>query len=168
MAAMHHNRPEPEDFSRWPTAAVDAKEWEILCGVAGCDTFLADASWFDIQMAMILNSSDEWGAKSAMRSMPPIHLRLFRMHAQFPPQWAKDEEGVWVLKVVEAIRKKAANDGGDEFKQRYIRGRLRLAELSQEAMPPAKVRCPSCNTLQVIARRVRKGAPSLLSDEKAG
>jgi hypothetical protein len=163
-----NNRPEPEDFSRWPIASVDAEEWEIACGVAGCETFLADASWFDVQMAMILNSSDEWAARSALDTMPPLHLRRFRMHALFPPHWSKDEEGVWVLKVAEAIRRKGPNDSGDSFKERYIRGRLRLAELSQEAMPPAKVRCPSCKTLQVIARRVRKGAPSLAPEEKAG
>jgi hypothetical protein len=135
--------------------------------VPGCDTFLADASWFDVHVAMILNSVDEWAAKSAFSSLPPIHLRRFRMHAQFPPQWAKGEDGIWVLKLAEAIRRKSP-EMGDAFKQRYIRGRLRQAELSQEAMPPAKVRCPACGTLQVIARRVRKGAPALVADEKAG
>jgi hypothetical protein len=153
------------EYEGLPRAAVDAREWEILCGRPDCATFLADASWYDVQVAMILNSSDEWTAREAMGNLPPVRFRRFRMHALFPPNWVKGEDGVWEVRGANPEKKRKPDDA-DAFKQRYIRGRLRQAELSQEAMPPARVRCPLCDTVQVIERRVRKGAPSIL-DEKA-
>ncbi len=159
---------DPDEFESLVRAAVDAREWEIVCGVEDCAAFLADASWYDVQMAMILNSSDEFAARDAMATLPPLRFRRFRMHALFPPSWIRGEDGIWEARIVTASIRRKGVDDVDVFKQRYIRGRLRQAELSQEAMPPAQVRCPVCNTVQVIERRVRKGAPSLLTDEKAG
>ncbi len=159
---------EPDAFEGMVRVAVDAREWEIACGVEDCAAFLADASWYDVQVAMILNSSDEYAARDAMANLPPLRFRRFRMHALFPPSWIRGDDGIWEARnTVDAGRRKGIDDV-DVFKQRYIRGRLRQAELSQEAMPPAQVRCPVCNTVQLIERRVRKGAPSLLTDEKAG
>jgi hypothetical protein len=163
-----HDLRDPDDGSDGMTrAAVDAREWEILCGVENCRAFLADASWYDVHMAMILNSSDELAAREAMASLPSVRFRRFRMHALFPPSWVRGEDDIWHAQTANAIvTHKRKRDDADAFQQRYIRGRLRQAELSQEAMPPAKVRCPVCNTVQVIERRVRKGTPPLV-EEKA-
>ncbi|MCA9824391.1 MAG: hypothetical protein R3C29_14715 [Dehalococcoidia bacterium] len=160
---------EPEECDGITRAAVDAKEWEIACGAENCGAFLADASWYDMQMAMILNSSDESAAREAMAHLPPVRFRRFRMHALFPPSWSRGDDGVWQAQAASPVvtHKRHGTGDADVFKQRYIRGRLRQAELSQEAMPPAKVRCPVCGTVQIIERRVRSGAPALVPDEKA-
>jgi hypothetical protein len=162
-ARLQDRSPEPAGCA---TALLDETEWQIHCGAPGCDAFLADASWVDVQMAMIMNSGDEWTARQAVDRLPPLHGRQFRMNVQFHPGWHKDDGDTWS---VAPVPRRATGVGNlhETFTQRYIRGILRRAELSFEAAAPAKVSCPTCHLLQVIPRHYRRGVPPTVSERAA-
>jgi hypothetical protein len=151
-----------EDFTGWPAAALDDSEWAINCGNEACGAFLADAAWIDVQMAMIMNSNDEFAARAAADGLPPTYRRQFRMNVQFSPDWAKSAGDVWSVGGAPAGGSRGAK-ASEQYTQRYIRGILRQAELNLEAQPPAKVVCPACATLQVIPRHYRKGVPQAVT-----
>ncbi len=150
-----------EDFTGWPIARLDDSEWAISCGNEAYSAFLADAAWIDVQMAMIMNSNDEFTARAAADALPPTYRRQFRMNVQFSPDWAKDADEVWSVGCAPASGSGAK--ASELYTQRYIRGILRQAELNLDAQPPAKVVCPACATLQVIPRHYRKGVPQAIA-----
>jgi hypothetical protein len=165
FASRTSRRNEPaEDFTGWVTASLDESEWEIHCGAETCDEFIADASWIDVQMAMMMNSGDEWSAEQANRELPPIYRRQFRMNVQFMPGWDKDDRDVWKKGFEPQVDLSGLRRHSENYTQRYIRGILRQAKLNLEAQPPSKVICPACETLQLIPRRYRKGVPALIRE----
>jgi hypothetical protein len=158
----------PEDFTGWVTANIDEREWELSCGKPGCGAVLADASWFDMQLAMLLNGGDEFASRAAIASLPPVSYRPYRMHVLFTPMWRKRaDDDVWIASTVTEAQTTDKPGKPKAFNRRVVRGSLRAIELGQEAVPPVKVICPACNTLQVIERRRRKGAPGYSGDKPA-
>jgi len=165
FASRTSRRNEPaEDLTGCVTASLDESEWEIHCGAETCDEFIADASWIDVQMAMMMNSGDEWSAEQANRELPPIYRRQFRMNVQFMPGWDKGDQDIWRKGFEPQVDLSGLRKHSDNYTQRYIRGILRQAKLNLEAQPPSKVVCPACETLQVIPRRYRKGVPALMRE----
>jgi len=152
--------PEDHDAHGLPVARLDAHEWEIHCASEACDAFIADASWLDIQVAMILNGSDEFSSREALARLPAQFSRPFRMNAHFPPDWHKREEDeAWERGRGFERRSGKPGEKTDTYNRRLIKGQVRAIALSQEATPPARACCPDCGLLQMIERRRRKGPP---------
>ena len=166
MGSQFASRSPAEDLTQFPKARLDVEEWVVRCASEPCGTEIAEASWLDIQMVMLLNSPDETTAREAIRHLPDRRFRAYRMNVRFAPGWKRTAtDGVWVHHPDEDVTRsgKAA-----ARQRRLIRGEDTMIDLRQEAETPVKAKCPSCALLQVIPGHRRKGLPGTSSPASAG
>ncbi|MCC7366456.1 MAG: hypothetical protein IT303_19015 [Dehalococcoidia bacterium] len=140
-------------------AQLDEHGWEIHCAAPGCGAKIADCSWLDLQMAMILRLADELTARKAMASLPAPQMRYYRLGVEFPWGWRqRDSDGLWQF-MPQRARRPVTSAATRTRELRVIRGHVRSIGASSEGVPPLAVACPVCNAEQVIEPLRRKGLP---------
>lgn len=147
-------------------AQLDESGWEIRCAAEGCGAKIADCSWLDVQLAMILRLADEVTARNAMAALPAPQLRTYRLGIEFPWGWRQREaDGLWQFMPHRSHRPPPAISRRSR-EMRVIRGQVRSIGASQEGVPPLAVACPLCEVEQVIEPLRRKGLPVFGEDAR--
>lgn len=145
-------------------ARLGSGEWTIECGQPECGTILADAAWIDINFNMALNSADAGGATADLSGLPPPHLRRYRLGVMFPFDWIwSDAAQTWQVEGARAEHRAAIVSEST----RTVRGTWSVASLGQLGVPPFKLLCFGCHTLQTVSPLRRKGTPPVPKAEAA-
>lgn len=132
--------------------------WTIECGQPRCGIPLADVAWIDINFNMALNSAESDGSLVDIYSLPPAHLRRYRLGVMFPFDWVWSETAhTW-----QVVGGRSAHQSGDVTEStRIVRGSWSTASLSQFGLPPFKIVCFGCGFLQTVRPERRKGTPAI-------